>query len=103
MFLHLSVSHSVHRWGGGSASVHAGIPPAKETPLPKRPNLPRRPPPAKDTPCQGDPPARKDPPARETPPPSPRQRGKLRGIRSRPTPKGEIEGDQIQAHIQGGN
>ena len=27
----------------------------------------------------------------------PHPRGKLRGIRSRPTPKGEIEGDQIQA------
>ena len=25
------------------------------------------------------------------------------GIRSRPAPKGEIEGDQIQAHTQGGN
>ena len=30
MFLHLSVSHSVHR-GGGSASVHAGIPPPPRT------------------------------------------------------------------------
>ena len=29
--------------------------------------------------------------------------GKLRGIRSKPTPKGEIEGDQVQAHTQGGN
>ena len=29
MFLHLSVSHSVHR---GSASVHAGIPPWADTP-----------------------------------------------------------------------
>ena len=35
--------------------------------------------------------------------PGPHPRGKLRGIRSRPTPKGEIEGDQIQAHTQGGN
>ena len=25
MFLHLSVSHSVHKGGGGSASMHAGI------------------------------------------------------------------------------
>ena len=33
-----------------------------------------------------------DPPAKETPP-----------ARSRPTPKGEIEGDQIQAYSQGGN
>ena len=32
MFLHVSVSHSVH--GGGSASVHAGIPPpGADTPL----------------------------------------------------------------------
>ena len=30
-------------------------------------------------------------------------RGKMWGIRSRPTPKGEIEGDQVQAHTQGGN
>ena len=34
-------------------------------------------------------------------PPSLHPRGKLRGIRSRPTPKGEIKGDQIQAHTQG--
>ena len=27
----------------------------------------------------------------------------MRGIRSRPTPKGEIEGDQVQAHTQVGN
>ena len=49
--------------GGGSTSVHAGIPPSRETPL------------------QGDPPPQ--------------------GIRSRPTAKGEIEGDQIQANTQG--
>ena len=36
-------------------------------------------------------------------PPGPHPRGKLRGIRSRPTPKGKIEGDQVQAHTQGGN
>ena len=35
--------------------------------------------------------------------PGPQPRGKLKGIRSRPTPKGETEGDQIQAHTQGGN
>ena len=35
--------------------------------------------------------------------PGPHPRGKLRKIRSRPTPKGEIEGDQVQAHTQGGN
>ena len=42
-------------------------------------------------------------PAPKGGPPGPHPRGKLRGIRSRPTPKGEIEGDQIQAHTQGGN
>ena len=53
----------------------------------------------------GDPPARVTPPPLpgRHPPPGPHPRGKLRGIRSRPTPKGEIEGDQIQAHTQGGN
>ena len=35
--------------------------------------------------------------------PGPHPRGKLRVIRSRPTPKGEIEGGQIQAHTQEGN
>ena len=35
--------------------------------------------------------------------PGPHPRGKLRGIRSRPTPKREMEGDQIQEHTQGGN
>ena len=47
------------------------------------------------------------PPKKETPKKEPASRppprGKLRGIRFRPTPKGEIEGDQIQAHTQGGN
>ena len=33
----------------------------------------------------------------------PQPRGKLRGIRSRPTAKGEIEGDLVQAHSQGGS
>ena len=65
-------------------------PPKKEAPPTMETPLPRRPPPAKETPQEGD------------PLPGP-QRGKLRGIRSRPTPKGEIEGDQIQAHTQGGN
>ena len=53
-----------------------------------------------------------DPTGRPAPPvgvpgpggsPGPHPRGKLRGIRSRPTPKGGIEVDQIQAHTQGGN
>ena len=35
--------------------------------------------------------------------PGPRPRGKLRDIRYRPTPKGEIERDQVQAHTQGRN
>ena len=37
------------------------------------------------------------------PPPGPHPGGKLRGIRPRPTPKGEIQGDQVQANIQVGN
>ena len=36
-------------------------------------------------------------------PPGPHPSRKLKGIRYRPTPKGEIEGDQVQAHTQGGN
>ena len=95
------------------------IPPAKEAPpCAKETSLPRRPPqketPQKEapqeggTPSQGDPlprrlPQKEAPPRKETPPPGPHPRGKLRGIRSRPTPKGEIEGDQIQAHTQGGS
>ena len=96
MFLLVSVILST----GGSASVHAGI-----LPHPQRRRHP--------LPCQGDPPDQGDPPAKETPLPrrppcqgyplsGPHPMGKLRGIRSRPTPKGEIEGDQIQAHTQGG-
>ena len=68
-----------------------GDPHARETPMPRRP--PRRPP-AKETACQGDPlprrhPLPRRPPAKETP--------------SRPIPRGEIDGDQILAHTQGGN
>ena len=132
IFLHLSVI----LFTGGSASVHAGIPPpparrppSKETP-PKKEAPPqkeapprRRHPPAKETPWEGDPlqrrplgrrppckgeppspPAKETPPKKEPPPPTgPHPRGKLRGIRCRSTPKGKIEGDQIQAHTQGGN
>ena len=85
--------------GGGSASVYAGIlpPPAKEAPPAKETPLPRRQPPAKETP------QKEAPPAKETPPLGPHPRGKLIGIRSRPTLEGEIEEDQIQAHTQGGN
>ena len=77
MFLQVSMILST----GGSASVHAGR-----------------------TPCQGDPPHQGDPPAGETPLPGrpPAKEAPLPGIRSRPTSKGEIEGDQIQAHTQGG-
>ena len=35
--------------------------------------------------------------------PGPQPRGKLRGIWSRSTAKGEIEGDLVQAHSQGGS
>ena len=35
--------------------------------------------------------------------PGPHPRMKLRGIWSRPTPKGEVEGDLVQAHTQGGS
>ena len=34
--------------------------------------------------------------------PGPYTKGKLRGIWSRPTAKGEVEGDLVQAHTQGG-
>ena len=35
--------------------------------------------------------------------PGPHPRGKLRGIWSRPTAKGEVEGDLVQANTQGGS
>ena len=35
--------------------------------------------------------------------PGPHPRGKWRGIWSRPTAKGEVEGDLVQAHSQGGS
>ena len=35
--------------------------------------------------------------------PGPQPRGKWRGIWSRPTAKGEVEGDLVQAHTQGGS
>ena len=68
---------------------------------PPRRRPPKKEAPPKQTPQEGDPPRRRPP--RRSPLPGPPPRGKLRGIRSRPTPKGEIEGDQIQAHTQGGN
>ena len=69
-----------------------GTPSGRRTPLPRRPSLSRRPPKKEAPPWEGDPPRRR-PPAKETPHDPP----------SRPTPQGEIEGDQIQAHTQGGN
>ena len=53
MFLHLSVSHSVHR--GVSASVHAGIhtPLGRHPPPPSRNPLGRQPPPPGQTPAPG--------------------------------------------------
>ena len=76
-----------------------GDPPAKETPLPRRP--PSRPTPRGE--IEG---IRSSPQPRgklRGSDPGPQPRRKLRGIRSRPTPKGEIKGDHIQAHTQGGN
>ena len=55
MFLHLSVCHSAHRWGG-SASVHAGTPPQSRHP-------PRsRHPPGTSTPQTRNPPGALTPP-----------------------------------------
>ena len=97
MFLQVSVILSTGR--GVCLSACWETPPARETPLQEKPTSARRPP------CQGDPPAKETPlPGRLPCPPSrPISKGKLRGIRSRPTPKGEIEGDHIQAHTRGGN
>ena len=121
---------SVHR-GGSCLSACWETPPARETPLPRRPPC-QWDPPARETPlpmrppCQGDPPG-PDPRGKlrgtrsrptpkgenwvgSDPGPHPRgirsrptPKGKIEGIRSRPTPKGEIQGDQVQANIQGGN
>ena len=68
---------SVHRGGGEvSASVHAGIHPlGPGTPHGTRYNLP---------------------PQDQVHPPRP-------GTPPRPTPRGEIEGDQVQAYPKGGN
>ena len=56
MFLHVSVSHSVHR--GWFASVHAGMPPpTADTP------------PGADTPSGADPPRKRHPPGADTPHP----------------------------------
>ena len=60
MFLHLSVSHSAHRWGG-SASVHAGTPPH-----PPRAGTP----PEVGTPL-GPAPPRPGTPLEQSPPPPP--------------------------------
>ena len=84
MFLHVSVSHSVHR--GGSASVHAWMPPPKQTPPPEQTPPGSRQPLGADTftgadtlrsrhPLRGDaleadspPPTRKQTPQQQTPP-----------------------------------
>ena len=71
-----------------------GRPPTKETPLPRRP-LPGRPPT-----CQGDPPPRR-PPAKEAP--LARETPCQGGPPLQAHTQGEIEGDQVQAHTQGGN
>ena len=94
MFLLVSVILSTE---GGSASVHAGILPPLEggTPLPRRPPPQEGGPPARETPRRRHPP-KGDPSQKETP-----QEGDP--PHSRPTPKGGIEGDQIQANTQGGS
>ena len=85
----------VHRGVCLSACWDTATPPRRRHPLPRRPPqeggtpLPRRPP-------------RRTPPKKEAPQegggsdPGPHPKRKLRRIRSRPTPKVEIEGDQIQ-------
>ena len=97
-YIFTGVCHSVNR-GGLPGRPPQGDPPARETP-------------SKETPPTGEIPQGEPPlgdPSKETPLPgrhpiqAPTQGGKLRGIRSRSTAKGEIEGDQIQAHTQGGN
>ena len=96
-------------WQGDPTSPCQGDPPAKETPCQgDTPN-----PPSKEThPCQGDPPfplSRRPPcqgdplPRRHPPPPFQGDSPLPRRPPSRPTTRGEIEGDQVQAHTQGGN
>ena len=67
------------------------------TPLPSKPpcqgDSPHQGDPPGDPPLPGRPPSQGNPPARETPLPG--------RPPSRPTLKGEIEGDQVQAHTQG--
>ena len=89
-YIFTGICHSVNRGVCLSACwdtppLPGRHPPARETPLPRRPPLPRT----------------LLPPRR--PPSRPHPRGELEGIRFRPTAKGEIQGDQIQAHTQGGN
>ena len=86
MFLHLSVSHSVHGGGGILACIAGGIPACLAAGLRGRgwyPSMPSR-------------------------FPGPHPGGKLRGLArvvSRSTSKGEVEGSGLgglQAHTQGG-
>ena len=110
---------------GGSASVHAGTlpPPCQGDPHPCQGDPPEGDPPCQGDPQEGDPLRKEAPPAKETPLPrrpprrrSPRRRPPKKETPkkeappsaketplSRPTPMGEIEGDQVQAHTQGGN
>ena len=83
MFLHVSVSHSVHGGVPGRGGAWSGGPCSGGVTAPGGCLL------------QGG--------VGPGGPLDPHPRGKLRLIRSRPTPKGEIEGDQVQAHTQGGN
>ena len=83
IFLHVFVI----LFTGGSTSVHAGMPhPQDQTPQSRHPPGPDTHPP---------PPRKRQISPEKADPPAPKM--------SRPTAKGEIEGDQIQAHSQGGN
>ena len=76
---------------GGTPQGHpqGGTPQEGGTPLPRRPT----PPPHQEG---GTPPGRR-PPSRPTP------KGEIEGDQVQALTQGEIEGDQIQAHTQGGN
>ena len=98
-YVFIRVCDSVNRGG----LPEGNTPPPRRRPLWKENPLEGDPPWKEATPQKEAPPKKEAHPKKEAPPPGPHPRGKLRGIRSRPTPKGEIEGDQIQAHTQGGN
>ena len=76
--------------------------PKKEAPPERR--HPQEEPPAKETPQKEAPPKEGEPPCQGDPPKGgPQEREHPQRRHHRPTPKGEIEGGQIQAHTKGGN